>query len=282
MELTAIICGLLLAAGGAVVLTGLVVHAWVAGHPGLPAAATRLDERVRWLTGHDRGHRIRGPLPGESILVLTLMMGLAAVALAAVTVGTLVDDVTHGDGVAAVDHPVAGFVAAHRAAALTSVMRAVSVVGGPAGMTVLALGIGLLLGVAWRCWPPAVVLAVTALGIIGLTVVFKAALGQARPPLAQAMAAADGYGFPSAHAAAAAAVCGAAAWLCSVRMRSWRARVAVWAAAVMLAALVGISRVYLGVHWVSDVIGGWLFGIWWMAVVLACWAAFGRLTRTRR
>jgi undecaprenyl-diphosphatase len=161
-------------------------------------------------------------------------------------------------------------------------MRAVSVVGGPAGMTVLALAIGLLLGVVWRWWPPAVVLAVTAAGVIGLTVVFKAALGRARPPLAQAVAAADGYGFPSGHAAAAAAVCGAAAWLCSVRMRSWRGRVAVWAAAAMLAALVGISRVYLGVHWVSDVIGGWIFGIWWMAVVVSGWAIFGRLTRAGR
>jgi membrane-associated phospholipid phosphatase len=118
-------------------------------------------------------------------------------------------------------------------------------------------------------------------GIIGLTIVFKAALGRARPPLAQAVAAADGYGFPSGHAAAAAAVCGAVAWLCSVRMRSWRARIAVWAAAAMLAALVGISRVYLGVHWVSDVIGGWIFGILWMAVVVTGWAAFGHLTCSR-
>jgi membrane-associated phospholipid phosphatase len=282
MELTAIISGLLLAVGGAVVPTGLVVHTWVAGHPGLPAAATWLAGWLRRLTGHERGRWMRGLRPGESILVLTLCLGLAAVALAAVAVGTLVDDVTHGDGVVVVDHPVAGFVAAHRAAALTSVMRAVSVVGGPAGMTVLALAIGLLLGVVWRWWPPTMVLAVTAAGVIGLTVVFKAALGRARPPLVQAVAAADGYGFPSGHAAAAAAVCGAAAWLCSVRMRLWRGRVVVWAAAAMLATLVGISRVYLGVHWVSDVIGGWLFGIWWMAVVVSCWAIFGRITRAGR
>jgi len=46
------------------------------------------------------------------------------------------------------DHPVASFVAAHRSAALTSVMKAVSVAGGPAGMTVVALAASLLIGAA--------------------------------------------------------------------------------------------------------------------------------------
>ena len=110
-------------------------------------------------------------------------------------------------------------------------------------------------------------LAVTVAGIAGLTVAFKAALGRSPPPLAQAVAAADGYGFPSGRAATTAAVCGVAAWLCTTRMRSWPGRVAVWAAGAMLAALVGISRVYLGVRWTTDVIGGWIFGILWMAVV---------------
>jgi undecaprenyl-diphosphatase len=119
----------------------------------------------------------------------------------------------------------------------------------------------------------------TAAGVIGLTLVFKAALGRARPPLAQAVAAADGFGFPSGHAAAAAAVCGAAAWLCSIRMRSWRARTGVWAAAAVLAALVGISRVYLGVHWATDVIGGWVFGILWLAVVVSGWVGSTGLPR---
>ncbi len=63
-------------------------------------------------------------------------------------------------------------------------------------------------------------MAVTGAGVIGLTVVFKAALGLPRPPLGQAVAAADGYGFPSGHAAAAAAVCAVVAWLCTLRLAS--------------------------------------------------------------
>jgi len=283
VELTGILAGLLVAVGALVIIAGVVLHAWAAGHRNLLQAAGRraseLPGRLARITGHDRRPPDRARPPDGSTRTLLLVLGLAVVALAAVGLGKLVDDVTHRHGLAVLDHPVAAFVAAHRTPSLTVVMDAVSTAGGPVGMVVLALAAGLLLGIAWRSWTPTVVMVVTAAGVIGLTLVFKAALGRARPPLAQAVAAADGFGFPSGHAAAAAAVCGAAAWLCSIRMRSWRARTSVWAAAAVLAALVGISRVYLGVHWATDVIGGWVFGILWLAVVVSGWVGSTRLPR---
>lgn len=289
MELAAIVAGLLLTVGGLVVLAGIGVHAWVTGHQGRPEVATgragALAGRLglRWRARHRRmaegpGRPGGGGAAGNA-LALTLVLGLAAVALAAVGLGALVDNVTDRDGIAVLDHPIARFVTAHRALALTSVMKMVSAAAGPVGMTLCALIAGVLLSIAWRSWTPVVVLATTAAGAIGLTIVFKAALARPRPPLVHAVAAADGYGFPSAHAAAAAAVCGAAAWLYSIRMRPWRARVAIWAMAAMLAACVGISRVYLGVHWATDVIGGWIFGILWLAVVVSSWAGLARLPR---
>ncbi|HEX6853689.1 MAG TPA: phosphatase PAP2 family protein [Streptosporangiaceae bacterium] len=242
MELAAIVAGLLLVVVGLVVLAGTGVHAWAAA---------------------------------RTVLVLSLLLGLATVALAAAGLGLLVDRLTRSDGIAVLDHPIARFVTAHRAPALTSVMRAVSAAAGPAGMTVCALIAGVLLSATWRSWTPIVVLATMAAGATGLTMVIKIVLARPRPPLLHAVAAADGYGFPSAHAAAAASVCGAAAWLCSFRIRSWAARTALWAAAAMLAALVGISRVYLGVHGTTDVIGGWIFGILWLAVIMISWAGPG-------
>lgn len=287
MELGAIVAGLLITAGGLVALVGVGLHPLLTGHENRPkVAARRVGAWAGRLGPHRQARTAGGPpappasgLAGGSALALTLILGLAAIALAAVGLGTLVDNVTDGDGIAVLDHPVAAFVTAHRTAALTPVMKAVSAAAGPAGMMVCALVFGVLLSVAWRSWTPVLALAATAAGAIGLTIAFKEALARPRPPLMYAVAAADGYGFPSAHAAAAAAVCGATAWLCSVRMRSYWARVAVWAVAAMLAALVGISRVYLGVHWATDVIGGWIFGILWLAVVVSGWAGIARRSR---
>lgn len=280
MELAGIIALLTLAVGGLTAVVGIGLHSWVAGHQDQLAAVFRLADgllgRLPGFGGRVRRFKASGTDGDAGALVLTLLLGLAAIAVAAVGLGVLVENVTDGDGVAILDHPVARFVAGHRTPVLTSVMNAVSAAAGPAGMAACALAVGLLLGVAWRSWTPAAVLGTTAAGAIGLTIVFKAALAQPRPPLAQAVAVADGYGFPSGHAAAAAAVCGAAAWLCSIGMRSWRARLSVWVVAAMLAALVGVSRVYLGVHWVTDVLGGWAFGILWMAVVVTGWAGIAR------
>lgn len=286
MELTAIIAGLLISIGALAAGAGAIAHRWAAGHDDLlRAAGSRLSQLLREPTepaGQDRRPPGGGRERRQGILALLLITGLAVIILAAVGLGKLVDDVTDGDGVAVLDHPVAQFVAAHRVPALTSFMTGVSAAGGPAGMVVLALVAGVLFSVAWQSWSPVVMLAVTAAGVIGLTIAFKAALGLSRPPLAQAVAPADGYGFPSGHAAAAAAVCAAVAWLCTLRLASWRARTAVWVVAVIAAVLVGISRVYLGVHWTTDVLGGWVFGILWAAVVTTGWQVSGLLTALRR
>jgi membrane-associated phospholipid phosphatase len=155
-------------------------------------------------------------------------------------------------------------------------MRVVSSMGGPFVLAVATVAAGVAAGVLWKSWGPIVVTGVTTAGGTVLTAVFKEVLGRPRPPLADAVAAADGYAFPSAHAAVAVAALGVLAYLGTARLRSWAGRVAAWAAAAVLAALVGISRVYLGVHWTTDVLGGWAFGACWLAVVITGWTALAR------
>jgi membrane-associated phospholipid phosphatase len=100
----------------------------------------------------------------------------------------------------------------------------------------------------------------------------KELIARARPAFADPVATAPGYSFPSGHAlntmivAAAAVVLGWSA----TRGRPWR-RAALLGAAAALVLLTGFDRVGLGVHYVSDVVGGWLIGL---AVVCITTAAF--------
>lgn len=280
MELTLIVAGLLAAVAGLVSGLAAVARSAAAHKEGLAAAGRRAADRAR-LRRLLPARRmlpaaIRVRVPPGWFFSLSVAAGLIVIALGAIAIGALVEDVTDGGGVAVLDHPVAGFVVTHRSGALTAVLRPVSIAGSPVVLAVVAVVAGALLGFLRRSWEPVVLASVTVAGTGVLTAVFKEVLGRSRPPLADAVAAADGYAFPSGHAAAAAAACGVLAWLCTALLRSWAGRVAAWAVAAVLAALVGISRVYLGVHWTTDVIGGWVVGVVWLAVVLTGWTAFTR------
>jgi membrane-associated phospholipid phosphatase len=100
-------------------------------------------------------------------------------------------------------------------------------------------------------------------------------IGRARPPQADWAGVAGGSAFPSGHTTAATLFAALCAWALAARVPAGWPRRGVCSAAVVYAAAVGWSRIWLGVHWPTDVIGGWLFGAAWMtgsiAVILALW-----------
>ncbi|WP_326740830.1 phosphatase PAP2 family protein [Streptomyces sp. NBC_01022] len=97
-----------------------------------------------------------------------------------------------------------------------------------------------------------------------------------RPPLADWATHASGWSFPSGHATTGALTAGLLIAALYVRCR----RVPPVAAVLigMWGAAVGLSRVYLGVHWFSDVIGGWLFAAAWLALTVCVYVLAGRGT----
>ncbi|MEU9300041.1 phosphatase PAP2 family protein [Streptomyces sp. NPDC048269] len=146
-------------------------------------------------------------------------------------------------------------------------------------LLVAALVIWLMVRRAWRLAAWAGVTA-TAGGLIGLLV--KNAVERVRPHLPDPVAHAPGFSFPSGHAMTATTSCAVLLLvLLPLVPRGWRALP--WALAVTAVLGVGYTRVALGVHWVSDVVGGWLLGI---AVVTAttlvfeAWRADTGLRRT--
>lgn len=106
----------------------------------------------------------------------------------------------------------------------------------------------------------------------------KSAVDRGRPRWPDPVASADYAAFPSGHAMTAMVVCGLLLWLLrryGAAGRRWGWAVAVAAASV---AGVGFTRMYLGVHWPSDVLGGWLFGA---CVVALSVAAYERVVLSR-
>ncbi|MGC4747808.1 phosphatase PAP2 family protein [Micromonospora sp. DT201] len=99
----------------------------------------------------------------------------------------------------------------------------------------------------------------------------KLLVGRDRPDLLDPVARAAGYSFPSGHALNATLAAGVLLLVLLPYTGRGVARVALWVTAVLLTVVTGLSRVALGVHFTSDVLGGWLLGV---AVIAATTAAF--------
>lgn len=105
-----------------------------------------------------------------------------------------------------------------------------------------------------------------------LNALAKATIGRDRPPPRLRLQHPFGSSFPSGHATQAAATYLALGVVALMVTRSRARRGGAWAAVVIVCVIVGISRVYLGVHWATDALAGWLLGALWvtgLAVALA-------------
>jgi membrane-associated phospholipid phosphatase len=151
------------------------------------------------------------------------------------------EDVLAGDELVRVDSPVAAFLVGRREPWLTTVMRLFTELGGVRVVVPLLLTVGLL--ARWRSlsWRLIVLLVLAATGAVLASTSIKLIVARPRPD-ANALVNALGYGFPSGHSTQ--------------------------AAALAVGALVGISRVYLGVHEPTDVLGDWALGSLWTCGVL--------------
>ncbi|MGR4879779.1 phosphatase PAP2 family protein [Streptomyces sp. LARHCF249] len=126
--------------------------------------------------------------------------------------------------------------------------------------TMRALAAAACLLLWWRGRPErAVRVAVATLAVTAVQQGLKAVVGRERPVWPDPVDSAYFAAYPSGHAMTATVVCGLLLWLLPRGTPAWAVRTA-WAAAVVSVVGVGFTRIHLGVHWPSDVLGGWLLG----------------------
>ncbi|HYY78081.1 MAG TPA: bifunctional DedA family/phosphatase PAP2 family protein [Actinomycetes bacterium] len=260
---------LALLAVGALVLAAR----WLARHPDRVRQLTQRQlqrpviARLRTRYRRQLAFLARRLRPGGA-LGLSLTVSVLAVVGAGWAFGAILQDVLARDELELIDQPVASFFVGHREAWLTRVMRDASNLGS----TRLLLPLIVVAGVGWwlhrRSWRPLALLVAAFAGAELSFVAVKQLVGRPRPPAAILLKPLSGPSFPSGHATQAVAVYGTLAALAAAATPRWSRRVAAWTLAVLLVGLVGVSRLYLGTHWLTDVLGGLALGAVWLFALL--------------
>nr|WP_299907889.1 phosphatase PAP2 family protein [Sphingomonas bacterium] len=160
---------------------------------------------------------------------------------------------------------------------LRQAMVDVTALGGETVLVILVTVIAGFLAVQRHWLTMGLVLGGTITGSIAVGIA-KALIGRARPELTDHLVQVTSASFPSGHAANSAIIYLTIASLVVQIVEERRARLFILAVAVLLVTAIGFSRIYLGVHWPSDVLAGWSFGTLW---ALAWWA-LGAWARLRR
>jgi undecaprenyl-diphosphatase len=197
------------------------------------------------------GVLLRYPWTLPTIIVLFAAMAIAA-------------SVANGALLRVWDEPVRDWVSDHRTGALNTFFTNVTDLG---SWQVVVIGLVVLLAIAWRtCAPMAGMLIVATLARPACEWLIKTGVGRERPSTG-ALVESGGPAFPSGHVMAAVALWGLVppvVALVTHRRTLW------WAASIVsgtIILLVAASRVYMGVHWLSDVIGALLFGAIYLLVI---------------
>jgi membrane-associated phospholipid phosphatase len=196
-----------------------------------------------------------------------LTFTVSAGALATLPFGVVARDVVGHDGMAVHDPHVTAWMVAHRTEWLTSILRVVTWLGSTAVIIPLGVIVGVFFVLRRRRWQPLALLAAAVVGVVSLYDIVKPLIGRPRPPPAIWIGHFPGAAFPSGHAAQSVAFYAMLAIVLGAG-RSPRAKTVLWSVAALVALAVGGSRIYLGAHWLTDVLGGYALGACWVATVV--------------
>ncbi len=178
------------------------------------------------------------------------------------------------------DTSIHAWAISRRSPAATSFFNFMSIVGGPLGLAILVAVVVIAL-LFLRRFRWVLYLMVTVGGGALLNMELKRYFARARPDLVEMLRQAHGYSFPSGHAMGSTVVFGALSYLAFRTATRWSVKSAALALGITLVLAVSLSRVYLGVHWISDVVAGITAGTLWVVITTMAYET-GRRVRLLR
>ena len=186
----------------------------------------------------------------------------------------IADEMLEGD-TARFDESIRSLVHSFASPTLTHLMFGMSFMGAAGMIALLLVAVGLF---AWKRWWRGIGwLLITMLGATILDITLKHGFHRARPePFFGTLP--QTYSFPSGHSLFSFCFYGVLAGLINARIRSWWLRIVLFVTAATMIGMIGLSRVYLGVHYPSDVVAGYLAGAIWVSTMVVA----DRLRRTRQ
>lgn len=239
----------------------------IAEDPELGRALGHTPRLDRWL----RGRFSTEGWTGWYLTATTVVSGVFLWGFLEIAAGLLT-----GTALTRLDPGVAAFVAAYRTPALTRVMWAFTLLGDTIVVFALMVVTIVLLLVWGRRRYALLVGLVVSTGVAAETLV-KVLVQRPRPPAGLMLVKTPmTYAFPSGHATASVLLYGVVVFVVFLEVPGVRERLLALLAAASVLFMIGLSRVYLGVHWMTDVHAGWALGAAWLALAIGVFLAWVR------
>jgi len=205
------------------------------------------------------------------VLLVTAAVGAGVALLLNWAAEEIYDSIKAADGLSNLDEPVLELAIRLRTPQNVALAQFITNLGGAIGLAILTIVIVVVMTVRWRSRTPVLLLSIGTAGSLLMTAVGKQLVGRARPPVADAVPPYEtSPAFPSGHALNNTVVACLVAYLLLLHLTSLLWRIVSMALAVIWFVTIGLTRVFLGYHWLTDVIAGWLLGLAWTAMVITC------------
>jgi undecaprenyl-diphosphatase len=197
-----------------------------------------------------------------------VVLGLLVALLGAIGFVVQADAVVEGDGLAAFDPHLTQDFVAHRTAGLSKLAQTITFFGGVPVLTAITVIVAGLLRLLTHRWRSSIILLVGMSGAALLTTIIKLLIGRHRPDSSMVIGTVNtGFSFPSGHTLSGTTFFLLLAGLLWYSAASRALKIAGTALAVVLSIAMGLSRVYLGYHWATDVLAGWTLALTWLCLL---------------